>query len=374
MRQRHSNIHVYALLAAAFCGVYAAAQNTKTAKSSVVGTFKGADITDEDLRRNAASELELIEIRHLQADAAYERARHQALETALSRIIEDKVLDAEAASRSMTREALLAKELAGKVKKPTMEDLNGHYPANVPLNAENRDKAFARMEPMLKEENYKKAKAEYVAQLKLKYGVKESLEPQRLKVDTTGSPFIGPETAPVIIVEFGDFQCSTCAAFESAMMELQKKYPTQVRLVFKSFSLDRQHAEGAAEAALCAADQGRFWDMHDLLFRTGHAEPEHLNMHATMLNLNMEAFGACMNSGRHAEAVKKDLFAGARLGVLNAPAVFVNGRPLATPHSEAEVARVVEQELRRSTRATAAAQSPTSPPSKGGNATSAVSK
>jgi protein-disulfide isomerase len=354
MRPNHSRICLSGCLLAIFCAVYAGAQSAKPAKPVVVGSFKGAQISVEDLKKDAAAELEIVEIRHLQADAAYARAKHQALEAALRRIIEGKVLEAEAAARSTTRQALLDKELDGKVKKVTIDDLMAHYPATQIPSDEARQKALARMEPVLKLENYNKAKAEYVAQLKQKYGVTESFEPLRLKMETTGSPAIGPETAPVTVVEFGDYQCATCAAFESGMKNLQKKYGSQVRYVYRNFSLDRVRAEGAAEASLCAGEQGRFWDMHDLFFKTGRAAPENINMQAVALNLNLESFGACMNSGRYTEQVKQDLFAGARLGVMGTPSIFVNGRPLATPHSEADVAKVIEEELRRISRTTPA--------------------
>ena len=173
------------------------AQNAKKSKSASVGSIMGVAITEEEANRAAAQQMQRLELQHLQAEANYARARHQALAEGLERVIEDKVLDAEASSRGITTQALLEKELAGKIKEPTMEDLKAHYPPDQVPAPETRDKIFARMQSYLRTENYNKAKAEYVAQLKKKYKVTETLKPLRLSVDTDGCPTLGPDTAPV---------------------------------------------------------------------------------------------------------------------------------------------------------------------------------
>ena len=322
------------------------AQGDKPAKAGVVATIKGAVITQEVLKQEAAQDLERAEITRLQNEANYTRVKHAALEAALSRIIEEKVLEAETAATGMSKEALLEKQLAGKVKEPTLEDLNAHYPPGHLPSVEERQKVFARMKPYLKTQNYNKAKAEYVAQLKKKYGVTESLEPLRLKVETAGSPSMGPDAAPVTLVEFTDFQCSTCASFESMMQNMVRKSGNQVRLVHRGFAnAQNPQTEKAAEAALCAGEQGRFWDMNNLLFQTGHSELRDLIALAATLNLHSESFNSCLDSGRHAVAVKKDMYAAAGLGVTSTPALFVNGRPIQSPRTGDEIAKVIEEEL-----------------------------
>ncbi len=341
------NLGIFAAVCAAcfLFGFPAYPQNTKSARAPGVGSVKGVPITAEDLNKAAANDLQRAELQHLQAEANYARAKHLALEKALAQLIEDKVLDAEAAHKGLTKQALLDKELAGKVKEPTPEDLDAHYPPDKRLTGDSRDNVFARMKQVLKTENYNKAKAVYVAQLKKKYGVTESLKPFRLTVDTEGSPSIGPDAAPITVVDFSDFQCSSCGSFEKSLRDLQKKYGGQVRLVFRNFAHEQPYAEMAAEAALCAGDQGRFWEMHDSLFQTGRPEPQYLNLHAARLNLNLQEFGACLMSGRHAESVKRDLFAAAGLGVTNAPAVFVNGRPVLALRTVEDIAEVIDEEL-----------------------------
>ena len=330
------------------------AQSGKKSESATVGSFMGAAITEEEARNAAAQQMQRLELQRLQAQGNYTRAMHQALAEGLERVIEDKVLDAEASSRGITTHALLEKELAGKIKEPTMEDLKAHYPPDQVPAPETRDRIFARMQSYLRAASYNKAKAEYVAQLKKKYKVTETLKPLRLSVDTDGCPTLGPDTAPVTVVDFTDFQCSSCGGFDQAVLKLVKRYVGQVRLVYRSFAMQQPYSEAAAQAALCAGEQGRFWEMHDLL-QSGHPEPQFFNMHALSLNLNLQNFGACMSTGRYADKVNKDLYAGAALGVTGTPSLFINGRPVFAPRTIEDVSKVIDEELHRLPRVSGAA-------------------
>ncbi len=153
-------------------------QNTKAAKGPAAGSSKGTTITMEEVNKAAINEMDRVELKHLQAEAAYTRSKHMALEHALDHVIENKVIEAEAASQGMRAQALLDKELAGKVKEPALEDLDAHYPPNSRPTGDTRDKMFACMQHYLETENYNKAKAGYVAQLKKKYAVTENLKPR----------------------------------------------------------------------------------------------------------------------------------------------------------------------------------------------------
>ncbi len=351
-------------VAVALCGLCSGrvrSQDRKPAKSATIGFFMGSPITEEEAKKAAAQLLQRLELQRLQAGANYARAVNQALEAGLQRVIEEKVLNAESSSRGVTTQALLEKELAGKVKEPTMEDLKAHYPPDKVPAPEALEKIFPGMRAYLKQENYNKAKSEYVAQLEKKYRVTETLEPLRVKVDTEGNPAIGPRTAPVTVVDFTDFQCSSCGGFDQAMMKLVKKYDGRVRLVYRSFALQQPFSEAAAEAALCAGEQGRFWEMHDLL-QQGHPEPQTFNMHALSLNLDLDKFGACLSSSRYAEKVNKDLYAGAALGVAGTPSLFVNGRPVFAPRTIDDVDKVIADEPHRSPQVPAAAATSTDSP------------
>jgi protein-disulfide isomerase len=176
------------------------------------------------------------------------------------------------------------------------------------------------------------------------------LEPQRTEIATAGYPSRGPAAAPVTIVEFSDFECPFCGGLVPTLQAIEKSYGNQVRIVYRQFPLRKIHpdAEKAAEAALCANAQGRFWEMHDSLF--GHQEDltvDALKARAVALKLNAAAFNACLDSGTQAAAIDKDIAAGGQAGVTGTPTMFINGRKIVGNQPYARIREIVEDELAR---------------------------
>ena len=130
-------------------------------------------------------------------------------------------------------------------------------------------------------------------------------------VETEGHPSRGPGNAPVTLLEFSDFECPFCARLLPTMERLKEKYGENVRWVFRQFPLGiHPNAQKAAEASLCANDQGRFWKMHDLLFERPVALSEtDLVAKATRLDLDMVEFRNCLETGQHVERVLREGFA-----------------------------------------------------------------
>jgi len=174
--------------------------------------------------------------------------------------------------------------------------------------------------------------------------------PYRLEIDTAGEPAKGPEDVPVTIVEFSDFECPFCSRVEPTLDRVTESFGDQVRLVFKQFPLRQIHpnAQKAAEASLCAHDQGKFWQMHDAMFadQRNLAVPA-LKAKAEELGLDTAAFGQCQDSGKYADAVQEDLEQGSEVGVGGTPALFVNGRFLSGAVPYEQIAQVIEDELER---------------------------
>lgn len=148
------------------------------------------------------------------------------------------------------------------------------------------------------------------------------------KLDLSRAPVRGQPQAPITIIEFSDLQCPFCARVTPTLQELMKQYPDQVRWVFKNFPLDF-HADSplAHAAALAAGRQGKFWEMHDLIFANQHTlKRDNLLAEARSLNLDMDRFTADLDSAdvkRQLEADKKE---GQELGVNGTPAFFINGK------------------------------------------------
>ncbi len=149
-----------------------------------------------------------------------------------------------------------------------------------------------------------------------------------VSIDTEGAPSYGPDNAPVTIVKFSEFECPACSRVGAPLKRVVRHYDGRVRLVFKNFPLPRHRdAALAAEAGLAAHAQGRFWDMHDVMFQNRAALGRgDLERYAGMLGLDMRAFKNALDRRRYRAQVAEDIAAGRAAGVRGTPTVFVNGR------------------------------------------------
>ena len=148
-------------------------------------------------------------------------------------------------------------------------------------------------------------------------------------VSIAGNPIMGKKDAPVTLVEFSDYQCPFCRRFsEGTLPALKEKYidTGRVRYVFRDFPLDRIHpqARKAAEAAHCAEDQGKYWEMHDLLFKNQKdLQVGKLKAYARSLKLDPIAFDDCLEKDKYAAKVQKNLEDGVGAGIRGTPSFFV---------------------------------------------------
>ena len=164
-------------------------------------------------------------------------------------------------------------------------------------------------------------------------GAAPALPTGPVRANVEGALFLGRADAPVTVVEFSDYECPFCSRFfTTTLPALRSEYidAGKVRYVFRDYPIDKlhPHARKAAEAAHCAGDQGegKFWEMHDLLFRNAKAlAPAQLGEYARALGLDGAAFDECLGSGRHASRLDRGLADGAAAGVRGTPG-FVIGR------------------------------------------------
>jgi protein-disulfide isomerase len=167
-------------------------------------------------------------------------------------------------------------------------------------------------------------------------------------IPISGSPFKGDESAPVVIVVFSEFQCPYCAKIAPALGKVVEKYPDRVKLVFKNYPL-RKHrfALSAATAALAAAEQGRFWQFHDLLFANQKQMSEQKIVEiARILGLDMQKFQQARKDSRILNKIREDIKEGRQVMITGTPTIFINGRRLRSLSAEA-VNEAVEKELER---------------------------
>ncbi len=138
----------------------------------------------------------------------------------------------------------------------------------------------------------------------------------------------GPAHAPATLVEYGDYECPYCGEAYPVVKALQERLGNQLRFVFRNFPLSEAHphAEHAAEAAEAAGAQGKFWEMHDMLYENQDAlDAEDLVRYAKALRLDVPRFVKELAEHAHAERVREDFRSGVRSGVNGTPTFFING-------------------------------------------------
>ncbi len=176
--------------------------------------------------------------------------------------------------------------------------------------------------------------------------------PQRVNgVSVDDDPFLGPEDAPVTIVEFSDFQCPYCKRFRDQTFDaLREQYGDQIRIVYRDFPLSSIHpdAQKAAEAGECADEQGLFWEMHDIIYanQVVGLSVDALTSYAEQIDgLDVDQFAECVSSGKYAEEVAADLRDGTSYGVSGTPTFFINGYRLVGAQPLAAFTALIDQEL-----------------------------
>ncbi|MDI7269755.1 MAG: DsbA family protein [Myxococcota bacterium] len=170
--------------------------------------------------------------------------------------------------------------------------------------------------------------------------------------DRPDAPARGPQSAPIRIVVFSDFECSFCGRLAENIDQVRERYGDLVRVAFRNFPLGfHRRARPAAEAAMAAAAQGRFWEYHDLLFSDPRdISDETLRDHAKRIGLDLAAFQAALGAPAVAAAVDKDVRDGQAAGVTGTPTCFVNGRRLVGARPIEEFVRVIDLLLGSGTR------------------------
>jgi protein-disulfide isomerase len=139
----------------------------------------------------------------------------------------------------------------------------------------------------------------------------------------------GDPQAAAVLVEYGDFECPYCRQAEGVVRDLSATFGGSLCLVFRHFPLGQihPHALKAAEAAEAAGVQGRFWEMHDLLYQNQDSlDTPSLDSYADAIGLAMTRFRREMLAGTHAERVRQHFMSGVRSGVNGTPTFFINGK------------------------------------------------
>ncbi len=310
------------------------------APDRVVATYNGGKITAAELEKEARPQMAELENKMFQT-------RKQVLE----QMAMERIVKAEAAKAGMAEQDWIKKKVEeSPVQQPTEAQERQFYDrlksgGQIPPDA-TFESLKDRIAQALVNQQRQGQMQKLVTELQKQANLKIDLPQPRVQVAAEG-PARGPKDAPVTIVEFSDFECPYCGAAHDTVEQVMSAYAGKVRLVYRQFPLSfHPHAEKAAEASLCAADQGKFWEYHDVLFKNQKKlEPTDLKAHASEVGIDAQKFGQCLDSGDKKKAVDADQQAGLAAGVGGTPAFFINGIFLNGAQPIDEFKKVIDGEL-----------------------------
>jgi protein-disulfide isomerase len=290
-----------------------------------------------------------------QDPASFSRMRQQVYDVnrrVLDDLIGEVLLQNEAKKRNVTVEQLLAAETPKRLPAVTEDQIKDLYEQS---RERTQGMSFDALRPAivsyLEQQRPVEARKRYVEELRKASGnVAITLDVPRTAIKVLpNDPVTGPASASIEIIEFSDFQCPYCKRVVPVLKQVMAKYGDRVKLVWKDFPLPT-HADArpAAEAALCANDQGKFWAYHDKLFdNQNELTVANLKAWAAELGMNATAFNACVDKGTHRQLVEQDQEEGSRYGVSSTPTVYINGRAIVGAMPLETYETIIQEELAR---------------------------
>jgi len=294
-------------------------------------------IYDEDLLPSIAGQLFQIK------NQEYE-IKTKALETVLNQ----RVLEAAAKSKGLSTDAFLEQTVDRNVPPPSPGEIEAYYLAQKDRMNQPLAEIRPRLEMALTQAKRQQARQELIEQLRKNSGAAIYLRRPKIEIVADPARIRGSSNAPVTIVEFGDFQCPFCQAVQPTLKGIVDKYQGKVRLGFRDFPLRQIHpqAQQAAEAGRCAAEQGKFWEYHDLLYiNQAKLDLNSLKEQARAAALDEEQFASCLASGKFKPQIENDLQSGAGAGVTGTPAFYINGIPLTGAQPASEFEKIIDSQL-----------------------------
>lgn len=314
----------------------ASAQNADVKKEQPLATVAGQNIYDADLLPSIQGQLQPLR------NQEYEIKRK-----GLDSLIEQKMLEAAAKAKGLTTEKLLDQEVNSKIPDPSDAEIEGYY-LGLKVKSPLAD-VKPQLRESLKQVKIQQARQDYIKALRADTKVVVLLSPPRVEVAHDPARMRGNAKAPIMIVEFSDYQCPYCHQVEPTVKEVLAKYGDKVVLSYRDFPLTAIHSQAmiAAEASRCAEEQGKFWEYHDQLFAGSKLEKDALIEYARNLKLDDKQFDSCLTSEKYKADIEKDEGEGRTAGVNGTPGFFVNGIFLSGAQGQDAFSRVIDDELSR---------------------------
>lgn len=276
-----------------------------------------------------------------------ERQRHQLIERALAGRVDQALLEAEAEAQGVSVNELINTEINSKVPEITDAEVDAYYEGRKQQINQPKEQVAGQIRNALTSQKSRGIRSDFLRGLRDKHEVETHFGPMRVEVAEADAPSFGPVDAPVTLIEFSDFQCPYCNRLLPTINKVKEEYADKVRIEFRQFPLERIHpaARVAAEASLCADEEGKFWELHDAMFADfRNLSRDRIVEMGGEIGLG-DSFVACVDEGRHSDRVTADLQAGREAGVSGTPAMFINGRFISGAVPFDRVSAVIDEEL-----------------------------
>lgn len=305
-----------------------------SSRSTVVAEIDGAKVTIGDFEQKHPAGL-------FQAINTYYQAERKAFDD----FINEYILERQAQKEKVTVAQLLERHVNSTIPPdPSEEALRLYYEGTE--SKEPFEKMRSVLVDHIRETRIANAKAAYVQGLRDQAKVVFRLAPPRATVSLKDVPVRGVPSAPVTIVEYADYECPYCQQVQPALAKLEADYKGKVIFAYKNYPLPMHpHAEKAAEAALCAGAQGKYWEYHDYLFKVKELEVPQLKESAAALKLDTKAFDECLDSGKQVEVIKTQFAEGQALQIQGTPSFLINGRFMSGALTYDQFRQAVDEEL-----------------------------
>lgn len=286
-----------------------------SSRNAVLVEIDGAKITVGEFEQKEFNSL-------FQARNTYFEAERKATDE----FIDQYLLERQAQKENVTVPELLERHVNSQIAKdPSDETVRVFYEAMD--TKQPFEKIRKQLVDHVRQVRIDKAKVAYIKSLRAAASIDVRLEVPRVPVPLKDTPILGSISAPVLIVEYADFECPYCQQVTSTLSKVEDEYKGKIAFAYKDAPLPMHpHAEKAAEAAHCAGLQGKFWEYHDALFENRQLELPKLKETARDLKLDGEAFDKCLDSGDTAPIVKSQLHEAEDYQIQGTPTFFINGR------------------------------------------------
>ena len=304
----------------------------------VLARINGEAITTEDLKKVGGSKL-----------AQAEMELYDVRKDGIDQIIDDKLLDAEAKAQNTTKDELMKKNVNDKIKIEDKEIEKFYNEKKDQMQGKKLDEIKPNIKSYLFRDKFQKVYADYLGGLRKKAKIEMLIKAPKIEVaEGEDNPSIGPKDAPVKIIEFTDYQCPFCGRARPTINQILDAYKGKVRYTLRDFPLSfHQDSHKAHEAAHCAGEQGKYWEMNHKLFASQQAiKVEDLKKYAGEIKLNQKKFDECLDSGKFSEKVNQNQAYGETVGVSGTPAFFINGRMISGARPFENFKSIIDDELR----------------------------